>query len=147
MEFPALSPIFSTSHEEESVRLLMNPGTLLLTALGVACAGASQRSPEAPTVAGITTADLEHRLRIIADDSMMGRESGSEGDFKTAEYIAAEIRRLGLEPAGENGTYFQTVPFWNAAIDPRSRLEVGATVLQLGRHFVPASVVATPRTL
>ena len=67
------------------MRLLMNPGTLLLTALGVACAGASQRSPEAPTVAAITTGDLEHRLRIIADDSMMGRESGSEGDFKTAE--------------------------------------------------------------
>src|SRR5437868_990167 len=38
VEFPALSRIFSTSDEEESVRLLANPGTLLLTALGVACA-------------------------------------------------------------------------------------------------------------
>src|SRR5438270_3710096 len=147
MEFPALSPIFSTSHEEESVRLLMNPGTLLLTALGVACAGASQRSPEAPTVAGITTADLEHRLRIIADDSMMGRESGSEGDYKTAEYISSEFRRLGLEPAGDSGTYFQTVPFWTTAADPSSRLDVGGTGLQLGRDFLPGSPVARSRDL
>ena len=48
----------------------------------------------------MTTADLERRLRIIADDSMMGRESGSEGDFKTADYVASEFRRLGLEPHG-----------------------------------------------
>ncbi|HET7374961.1 MAG TPA: hypothetical protein VFJ20_16345, partial [Gemmatimonadaceae bacterium] len=62
------------------------------------------------TSADITEADLHHRLFLIADDSMMGRESGSEGDFKTAAYIASELKRLGLEPAGENGTYFQTVP-------------------------------------
>src|SRR5205823_8214037 len=125
----------------------MNPGTLLLTALGVACAGASQRSPEAPTVGAITTADLEYRLRIIADDSMMGRESGSEGDFKTAEYVASEFRRLGLEPAGENGSYFQTVPFWTKAVDQTSRLDVGGTPLQLGRDFLPGSLAAPRRTL
>src|SRR5204862_1073323 len=125
----------------------MNPGTLLLTALGVACAGASQRSPEAPTVGAITTADLEHRLRIIADDSMMGRETGSEGDHKAAEYIASEFRRLGLEPAGENGTYFQTVPFWSAAMDPTSRLQVGDATLPLVRDRLPASFRAASRTL
>jgi hypothetical protein len=37
------------------------------------------------------------------------------------------------KPAGENGTYFQTVPFWNAAIDPTSRLEAGTSSLQVGR--------------
>ncbi|HEU4786945.1 MAG TPA: hypothetical protein VFS57_06045, partial [Gemmatimonadaceae bacterium] len=36
------------------------------------------------TSADITEADLHHRLFLIADDSMMGRESGSEGDFQTA---------------------------------------------------------------
>jgi len=129
------------------VRLTTNRGTLVLAALGVACAGSRQLSPSTATVAAITTADLEHRLRIIADDSMMGRESGSEGDFKTAEYIASEFRRLGLEPAGENGTYFQTVPFWTTAADPASRLQVGGTTLQFGRDFLPGSPGATPRRL
>src|SRR5438105_5390625 len=118
-----------------------------MCALAVACAGARQRSPETATAAAITTADLEHRLRIIADDSMMGRESGSEGDFKTAEYIASEFRRLGLEAAGENGTYFQTVPFYTTAVDRSSRLDVGGTPLELGRDFLPASLAAPHRDL
>jgi hypothetical protein len=99
------------------------------------------------TTADITTADLQYRLKIIADDSMMGRESGSKGDFMAAEYIASEFRRLGLEPAGEGGTYFQTVPFWKAAIDSTSRFAFQGAVLQVGRDFIPASVRAPGRTL
>ncbi|HEY7235487.1 MAG TPA: M28 family peptidase [Gemmatimonadaceae bacterium] len=98
-------------------------------------------------MAAITASDLEKRLRIIADDSTMGRASGSEGDFKTAEYIASEFRRLGLEPAGESGTYFQTVPFWTAAVDPASRLEVDGRALQMGRDFLPTSMAAGRRVL
>ena len=78
---------------------------------------------------------------------MMGRETGSEGDHKAAEYIASEFRRLGLEPAGENGTYFQTVPFWSAAMDPTSRLQVGDATLTLVRDWLPASFRAASRTL
>lgn len=113
-----------------------------ITALVCGCASASQQSSGAATVAAITPADLEHRLRIIADDSTMGRASGSEGDYKTAEYIASEFRRLGLEPAGENGTYFQTVPFWVSAADPESRLDAGGSILQMGRDFLPGTVPA-----
>jgi hypothetical protein len=129
------------------VRLFTNWATLLVTALGVACAGARQLSPAGATVPAITASDLQHRLEIIADDSMMGRESGSEGDFKTAEYVASEFKRLGLEPAGENGTYFQTVPFWTAAADAASRLDVGGTSLQFGRDFLPGSLAAPHRDL
>src|SRR5262249_44056110 len=85
------------------------------------------------TVAAITPNDLEKRLFIIADDSMMGRETGSEGDFKTTAYVASEFRRLGLQPAGDSGTYFQVVPFWTVAPDSRSHIIVGATTLALRR--------------
>jgi hypothetical protein len=107
----------------------------------------TQRLLAQSTSPDITTADLESRLKIIADDSMMGRESGSKGDFMTADYIASEFRRLGLAPAGEGGTYFQTVPFWKVAVDPASRLTVGGTELQVGHDFVPMLVRATSRTL
>ena len=117
-----------------------------LTLLGaaaviVACARTAP-TPLTATVPEITAADLERRLFAIAHDSMMGRETGSEGAFKTTEYIAGEFRRFGLEPAGDNGTYFQIVPFWRAAVDEGSRLEVGGRVLQVGRDFLPASVFA-----
>jgi hypothetical protein len=38
---------------------------------------------------------------------MMGRETGTVGNMMATRYIESEVRRLGLEPAGENGTYFQ----------------------------------------
>ena len=120
---------------------------ILLTVGALACSAARTLTPLSGTSAAITEDDLRHRLYLIADDSMMGRESGSRGDFLTAEYVAAEFRRLGLEAAGENGTFFQTVPFWIAAVDPQSRLQSGTTSLQLGSDFVPASIGAAPRTL
>ncbi len=120
----------------------------LLAALGItACAAGSAPTPTTATTAAITAEDLRQRLFLIADDSMMGRETGSEGAYKTADYIASEFRRLGLEPAGDNGTYFQTVPFWNAAVDPQSRLESGSTTFRLGTDFVPANVAARGRAL
>ena len=121
--------------------------SLFVALSAAACTAGRAPAPAAATTAEITTADLRHRLFLIADDSMMGRESGSLGDFKTAAYVAAEFKRLGLEPAGEDGTYFQTVPFWNAAIDPMSRLDAGTASFQVGRDFVPSSIAASPRTL
>jgi len=112
-----------------------------------ACARASTVAPTSATSPDITEADLRRRLFLIAHDSMMGRESGSEGAYKATEYIAAEFRRLGLEPAGENGTYFQTVPLWRVAIDTASRLQVGNASLVLGRDFVTSTFRAAPRVL
>ncbi|HEV8198051.1 MAG TPA: hypothetical protein VGP87_15495, partial [Gemmatimonadales bacterium] len=98
------------------VRSLLISGVSLIA---VSCGGHTSTGP-APTGAtstDITEADLRHRLFLIADDSMLGRESGSLGASKTADYVAAEFRRLGLEPAGENGGWFQVVPLWTAAVD------------------------------
>ena len=124
---------------------------LTLLGFGAGCAGtstvASPGAPSQPTSAEISEADLRNRLFRIAHDSMMGRESGSEGAYKATEYIAAEFKRLGLEPAGENGTWFQTVPLWRVAIDTASRLRVGGATLEVGRDFISTAWRATPRML
>jgi hypothetical protein len=60
-----------------------------------------------PTVPEITANDLRTRLYQIADDSMMGRRVGELGNYKATTYIASEFKRLGLRPAGDNGTNFQ----------------------------------------
>jgi len=41
---------------------------------------------------------------------MMGRDAGSYWDEKATDYVAGQFQALGLQSAGENGTYFQTVP-------------------------------------
>jgi hypothetical protein len=90
-----------------------------------------------PTTSAITPADLETRVYRFADDSMEGRILGSRGNFKGTEFIAAELRRMGLEPAGENGTYFQTLPMVTREVDPAGRLTVAGTNFAAWTDFVP----------
>ena len=55
---------------------------------------------------------LEH-IRVLAAEDMHGRPAGSPDDHRAAEYIAAQFAELGLLPAGDDGTYFQSfqVPY------------------------------------
>ena len=84
-----------------------------------------------PTTGAITAADLKTRLYIFADDSMQGRMLATAGNAKGVEYIASELKRMGLEPMGDNGTYFQTVNLVDRKYDPASQLIVG------GATFAP----------
>jgi peptidase M28-like protein len=58
----------------------------------------------------ITGDDVMRRVRIIADDSMMGRDTPSRGLELTARYVADQFRRFGLKPGGDSGSYFQRYP-------------------------------------
>ena len=90
-----------------------------------------------PTVAAITPADAMTRLYIFADDSMMGRRSGTEGGLRATAYIEREMRRLGLVPAGDNGTYFQAVPLFTRSFDAASQLTVGNTAVVGAADYFP----------
>ncbi|MDB4883594.1 MAG: peptidase, partial [Gemmatimonadetes bacterium] len=89
-----------------------------------------------PTTAAISTADLMSRLYLFADDSMMGREAGTAGALKGTAYIAAEAKRLGLEPAGDGGGYFQNVPFIARTLDPKTTLGANGGTLVAYSDFV-----------
>jgi hypothetical protein len=84
-------------------------------------------APSGTTTPPITAADLRSRLYAFADDSMQGRRAGTPGDVKATDYIAAEARRIGLEPAGDGGGWFQLVPIVRRTLDPASGLTVDAT--------------------
>jgi len=62
------------------------------------------------TSAAITPLDLGVRLAAFAHDSMMGRQAGTYWGEKAGDYVADQFKRLGVQPAGENGGYFQIVP-------------------------------------
>lgn len=88
-----------------------------------------------PTTAAITACDLMTRLYVFADDSMMGRQVGTPYNDMGTDYLEREVRRLGLVPAGEDGTYFQKVPVFARQFDSTSTLTVGATTFRGGRDF------------
>ncbi|MEO8335400.1 MAG: M28 family peptidase [bacterium] len=98
-----------------------------------------------PTVAAITANDLRTRLYQFADDSMKGRRIGEPGNFVGTDYIAREFKRLGLKPAGENGGYFQDLPFGPIGYDSTSARLIAAGA-SLGRTdwipLVPSASVS-----
>jgi hypothetical protein len=71
---------------------------------------------------------------------MMGRRIGEIGNTKGTEYIAREFKRLGLRPAGENGTYFQTLPWGPTSFDSStSKLSAGGVSLVATTEWVPTA--------
>ena len=100
----------------------------------------------ARTVPAITAADLRYRTFIFADDSMLGREAGTLGNVKATDYLAAELRRMGVEPAGENGTYFQTLPLYQRVVDTTNMIAVDGTPLTRGPDYlvIPNLIYAFP---
>ena len=105
------------------------------------CAGGKPAGPPAPsgaTTPAISPLDLRHRILIFADDSMQGRRAGSPGNVRGNAYIAGELARLGIEPAGDSGSYFQRVPLVRYAVDSaRSTLRAGAASLTVFRDYYP----------
>jgi hypothetical protein len=55
----------------------------------------------------VTPADIEAHITFLASDSLNGREAGSADEAIAANYIADHFRDFGLEPAGDNETFFQ----------------------------------------
>ena len=84
-------------------------------------------------------------VKYLASDEFKGRKSGSPEYRKAAEYVAAEMQKAGLKPGGENGTWFQEVPFKNwTDFEQPVRLEVVSPSRRVyfagrGRDFTPVS--------
>jgi hypothetical protein len=126
-------------HDVSSSRIIVPAAASLVAAALAACSGAAPAARPAPapiadrglsapaaaapaqtvaplpvpgpanTEAAITAADLRERLGIVAHDSMQGREVGTPGMARATSYIVRELQRLGLRPAGDDGTYLDRV--------------------------------------
>jgi hypothetical protein len=59
----------------------------------------------------ISAATLRDHLKILASDSLEGRETGQKGIQLAADYLSKNIRNLGLYPPNSQTGYFQPVAF------------------------------------
>ena len=71
--------------------------------------------PRTPIVAS----DMMRHIQVLASDQYQGRAPGTEGERLATSYIVEQLRARGLEPAGENGSWFQPV----ALVDRATRSE------------------------
>lgn len=65
----------------------------------------------------ITSGYLRDHLSAFSADSMMGRETGTEGGEKAARFLAKQYRELGLQPVGDNDSYFQNYDLTASSTD------------------------------
>ncbi len=105
----------------------------------------------APALAADRTdpARLSAITRELASDAYAGRAPGGPGEGLTVAYLEKAFRDLGLEPAGEGGSYTQAVPMVRTQLAPDGRYAVsgpkGEAVLASGRDISVISLLPVDR--
>ena len=108
--------------------------TLLALVLAVTPVAAQTTPSASQAAASITAADVARRVGIIADDSMMGRDTPSRGLDLTSQYVADQFRRFGLKSS------FQHYPITRRRLEPaQSRVIFAAGGRQDTASFMTAA--------
>ena len=122
--------------------------TLLVSAL-VAGLGAQKPAAPARSAAGgvnsITPAELKDWLSYIASDELQGRQIFTEGLGLAGAYIADHLKEWGVKPAGDNGTYFQTVKVLGVRTTSNASVTVDVNGQQ--RTFKDGEGITFPRNM
>ena len=88
----------------------------------------------------ISATQLKDYLSFIASDDMEGRDTPSRGLDITARFLAMNLSRWGLKPAGDEGTYFQKIALSRDLIDKtETRAQLNNQPLSLGDDYIPAA--------
>lgn len=107
---------------------------------------AQQRAatPESRAVAALRESSIWAPLRFLASDALEGRGTGARGGDIAAQYIASQFMALGLEPAGDGGTWFHRVPI--VTLNPDGQLTVAGSprALRYRNDFVLWSETPPP---
>jgi hypothetical protein len=92
---------------------LMGAGTLLVRTHSVRASGDAAEE----AMATIRPEAIRADMGFLADDLLEGRGTATRGHELAAKFMASEFAGMGLEPAGDKGTYFQNVPLRSARPD------------------------------
>ena len=113
---------------------------LVLALLGAAPHPApAQGGAAPPQLAAIREVELRRDLFAMASDTFRGREAGTLDEWRASLWLAEQARAAGLQPAGDDGTWFQLVPMRRVRVSGASRVEMGGRPLALWRE---AQVIA-----
>ena len=128
------------THFKTSFRSVWGTSALFLFTVANTTA---QVCPEAANLTAELTGARAH-VRFLADDRLEGREVGTNGAHCAGDYIAAQFSALELEPAGSQGSYFQTFSIRKGAeLGPQNRLVISGRTYGVGTDWVPAGYSAS----
>lgn len=94
---------------------------LLLSAASLIAAQDRGALPAAAQQAmnGIDSEKIRATVKYLSDDALEGRGTGQKGGDKAADWIAEQFKNYGVQPAGDNGSFFQNVKFYGITTDPQ----------------------------
>jgi Zn-dependent M28 family amino/carboxypeptidase len=92
--------------------------TSLIATLACTLAAGAQAQQQAPNLHFDGNSWWAH-VKVLADDDMEGRETGSEGLCKAEAYAADQLAKAGLQPAGTTG-FYQVIKFVQRQIDEKN---------------------------
>jgi hypothetical protein len=105
----------------------MRRTTALVSLLLAASACAAQ--DRSPALDAIREDDLLADLIALSSDAMRGREAGTRDELGAGVWLAKRAAAAGLEPAGDDGTFFQFWPIQRTRVSTASTFTVGGTPL------------------
>ena len=93
------------------IRILIIAGSILAGSILLPLSAQMRQTTlsQAEMAAALSAEAMQRHLLILTSDEMEGRETGTEGQRKAAEYIAGEFAALGLPAVGDDGTHFQHI--------------------------------------
>ncbi|RZK35908.1 MAG: hypothetical protein EOO57_08235, partial [Hymenobacter sp.] len=84
--------------------------------------------------ATVSPVTVQRVLTTLAADDMQGRATGQPGQLKAAEFLAAEFKRIGLQPLPGATGFMQEFPAYESAVTSIAVTLNGASV-PAGRAF------------
>jgi len=94
------------------------------------------------SIGAIREADLRRDLFAMASPGMRGREGGTLDELRASIWVAEQYRQIGLEPAGEDGTWFQWFNIVRTRVSvTSSRATIGGRSMALYQDLIPMATV------
>lgn len=104
---------------------------LVIAVISCAVSLFAQSVNQPPALAAIREADLKKDLYALADARFKGRSAGTLDELKASMWMAEQFRAIGLQPAGDDGTYFQFFSMWRNRLADQSSVRINNRQLTL----------------
>lgn len=115
---------------------------LLLTCLCSTASLLAQSSHQPPALVAIREADLKKDLYALADARFKGRSAGTLDELKASVWMAEQFRTIGLQPGGDDGTYFQFFSMWRNRLADHSSVRINNRPLALWREVAVSQIAS-----
>lgn len=91
-----------------------------------------------PAIAAIRPSELKADLFEMTDNKFRGREAGTADELRAAAWLADKARAAGLQPAGDDNTYFQFFSLWRNRVSDNSYVSINNNKLDLWKDVLIA---------